>query len=207
MGAVDTAALPPAVTPDEIRACARCSRPAVRHRLMKKMTPGERAEVQKAGIRRIASRGLCDTCCKHSRADGTITQFPLDRKNVALEFDIPTVWEWIRSEGGGYADLGAEVGLTAGAAQKLVQRLRLPEVPNLWERNARDRAEFLEELNWLLQFRRGVHEIARQFSLTDVELIQKVDDFRSRGLTTLNLNYPNPMNFTNSMNHSMKEAA
>lgn len=191
-----TAALPAAVTPDEIRPCVRCSRRAIRGRLVKKLTPEERTAVQNAGILRIAARGLCDTCCKHSKKDGTLDQFTLNRKNAAQEFDVPAVWERVRGNGGGYRELAAELDLTASAAQKLVQRLQLPEVPNLWELGRQQKQEFLDELSWLLQFRRGVHEIARQFSLTDTELIARVDDLRKRGFTDLNLNYP-----------SMKEAA
>src|SRR5207245_271558 len=122
--------------------------------------------------------------------DGTLSEFTLNRKDAAREFDVPAVWERVRAEGGGYRELAAEVGLTSGAAQKLVQRLHLPEALNLWERGRQEKAEFLLELEWLLQFRRGHHEIARQFGLTDIELIKRVDDLRAGGFTDLNLNYP-----------------
>jgi hypothetical protein len=181
--------LPPAVTPDEVKECVKCSRPAVRARLVKKLTPEERATMREQGILRIIARGLCDTCFKHSKADGTLAEFSLNRKSAAQEFDIPAVWERIRSDGGHYRDLAEQVGLTTSAAQKLVQRLLLPEVPTLWERIRQQKQEFLEELEWLLQFNRGVYEIARKFGMTDQELIARVDDLRKRGLTDLNLNY------------------
>jgi hypothetical protein len=182
--------LPPAVTPDEVKECVRCSRPAVRARLVKKLTPEERATMREQGILRIIARGLCDTCFKRSKADGTFAEFSLNRKDAAHEFDIPAVWERVRSDGGHYRDLAKQVGLTTSAAQKLVKRLALPEVPNTWERIRQQKQEFLEELNWLLQFNRGVHEIALQFGLTDTELIKRVDDLRNHGFTDLNLNYP-----------------
>src|SRR5881397_2542109 len=88
-----TTDLPATVTPDEIRECRKCSRRAIRNRLVKQLTPGERTQVQRAGILRIAARGLCDTCFKHCKKDGTLDQFTLNRKDAAREFDVPAVWE------------------------------------------------------------------------------------------------------------------
>lgn len=183
-------ALPAVVTPDEIRECVKCSRSAIRGRLVKKLTPEERAEVQRAGILRIATRGLCDTCYKHSKADGTLGEFSLNKKSAAQEFDIPAVWERIRGEGGGYHHLGTEVGLTTSAAQKLVKRLGLPPAATARENVRERKREFLEEVTWLLRLNRGTYEIARQLGMTDEELIARVDDLRKHRLTDLNLNYP-----------------
>lgn len=188
--------IPVDVELDELAVCVgTCGNKVIPHNKYNKLPADQRRELFWLKVRRISARGLCETCRRKAQADGELSLYPVtphvnEAMRLEANHDIPGIWAEILAAGGGYQQLADRVQCSAGTAYDSVKRLGLPQPMTTHRARNKARTEFIQELHQLVRFGVGTHDIAKAFSLTDDELIKKVDRLRSRGYTTVDLNYP-----------------
>lgn len=178
----------PGVNVDALPICrAGCGKPVLARARWRTLPESDRLELRRLQVRRDEARGICGGCYPKARASGLLKEIaagnPAKNAPKYVHFDIPALWQEIRRQDGGYPELASTIGASQEYTRQLVCRLGLPRMPPKGRRDVEERTLFIEEMERLVSFGQGVHRIARAFSLTENELVEKVGKLRDRGYT------------------------
>lgn len=177
----------------DVQPCQECCRPVVTRYAHQRLPLETRHRMHADGIRRVGTRGLCDTCWSRASAGGYLgkyTQTPRGLKSLPLRdrFDLKAEWEGILADGGHLPELAKKLNSTPEGLRGALKKIGVNP-----ERKQRDdvieRDYLIEEVTFLVSCGLGVHEIAQKFSLTDKELISRFQYYRTQGFTLVDLQF------------------